>query len=231
MYAAFPGHDEALAQLSEIADRVDIDLDLGKRHFPVVPAARRARRPRRTCASCASRACASATATHPPPGGAASGSSTSCGIINQLGFASYFLIVWDFVRFARETGIPATARGSACGALVSYVLVPQPRLTRSKYDLLFERFLDPNRTEAPDIDIDFCKDRRDEVIEYVKEKYGEANVAQIGTFGTLAAQAAIKRRRPRAGHAARRGSTQVAKLVPDAAATSRSTRRSRRSPS
>ena len=122
-------------------------------------------------------------------------------VINKLGFPNYFLIVWDFVRYAREQGIPATARGIGVGALVSYVLYLS-HVCPLKYDLLFERFLDPNRTEAPDIDIDFCKDRRGEVIEYVKEKYGEANVAQIGTFGTLAAKAAIKRRRPRARHAA-----------------------------
>ena len=99
--------------------------------------------------------------------------------------------MWDFVRFAREQDIPATARGSGVGSLVAYALVPEPRLP-AEVRLLFERFLDENRREAPDIDIDFCQDRRGEVIEYVKEKYGEANVAQIGTFGTLAARAAIR---------------------------------------
>ena len=108
-----------------------------------------------------------------------------------MGFASYFLIVWDFVRYAREQGIPASARGSACGALVSYLL-KLSHVCPLKYDLLFERFLDPNRSEAPDIDIDLCQERRYEVIEYVKNKYGEANVAQIGTFGTITAKAAIK---------------------------------------
>ncbi|MFO0956912.1 MAG: DNA polymerase III subunit alpha [Isosphaeraceae bacterium] len=113
------------------------------------------------------------------------------GIINRMGFASYFLIVWDFVRFAREQGIPNSARGSACGALVSYLLYLS-HVCPIKYDLLFERFLDPNRSEAPDIDIDLCKERRYEVIEYVRRKYGADNVAQIGTFGTMAAKAAIK---------------------------------------
>ena len=108
-----------------------------------------------------------------------------------MGFASYFLIVWDFVRFARQQGIPASARGSACGAVVSYVL-QLCHVDPLEYDLLFERFLDPNRAEAPDIDIDFCQDRREEVIAYVKQKYGEASVAQIATFGTMAAKAAIK---------------------------------------
>ena len=105
-------------------------------------------------------------------------------MINKLGFPNYFLIVWDFVRFARERNIPATARGSGVGSLVAYALYLS-HVCPLKYDLLFERFLDVNRNEAPDIDIDFCKDRRGEVIQYVKDKYGEANVAQIGTFGTL----------------------------------------------
>ncbi len=113
------------------------------------------------------------------------------GIINRMGFASYFLIVWDFVRFGREVGIPSSARGSACGALVSYLL-ELSHVCPLKYDLLFERFLDPNRAEAPDIDIDLCQERRYEVIEYVRRTYGESNVAQIGTFGTMAAKAAIK---------------------------------------
>ncbi len=93
-----------------------------------------------------------------------------------MGFASYFLIVWDFVRFAREAGIPNSARGSACGAIVSYLL-ELSQVCPLKYDLLFERFLDPSRSEAPDIDIDLCKERRYEVIEYVRQKYGAANVA------------------------------------------------------
>jgi len=99
--------------------------------------------------------------------------------------------VWDFVRFAVEKGIPCTARGSGVGSLVCYAL-RMSHVCPLKYDLLFERFLDESRLEAPDIDIDFCKQRRGEVIQYVKDKYGEANVAQIGTFGTLAARAAIR---------------------------------------
>ena len=113
------------------------------------------------------------------------------GVIDKLGFPNYFLIVWDFVRHAREHGIPATARGSGVGALVCYALYLS-HVCPIEFDLLFERFLDESRREAPDIDIDFCKQRRGEVIRYVKDKYGEANVAQIGTFGTLAARAAIK---------------------------------------
>ena len=113
------------------------------------------------------------------------------GVIETLGFPNYFLIVWDFVRYAREQDIPATARGSGVGSLVAYALYLS-HVCPLQYDLLFERFLDVSRLEAPDIDIDFCKDRRGEVIQYVKQKYGEANVAQIGTFGTLKARAAIR---------------------------------------
>src|SRR5258708_10421825 len=108
-----------------------------------------------------------------------------------MGFASYFLIVADFVHFAVENGIACSARGSACGALVSYVL-KLSHVDPLEYDLLFERFLDLNRSEAPDIDIDFCQEGREEVIAYVRQRYGEASVAQIGTFGTMAARAAIK---------------------------------------
>src|SRR5208283_644242 len=91
----------------------------------------------------------------------------------------------------RGQGIPATARGSGVGSLVAYGLYLS-HVCPLRYDLLFERFLDENRREAPDIDIDFCQQRRGEVIQYVKEKYGMENVAQIGTFGTLAARAAIR---------------------------------------
>ena len=113
------------------------------------------------------------------------------GVINKLGFANYFLICWDFVVQARKRNIPATARGSGVGAIVCYALYLS-HVCPIKYGLLFERFLDENRLEAPDIDIDFCKESRGEIIRYVKEKYGEECVAQIGTFGTMAAKAALK---------------------------------------
>ena len=189
MYTAFPHQAEAVARSQEIANRVDINLDLKTRHFPVFT---------------------------PPPGltdvqhlreVALEGLkwrygenpepkyhdrlNFELGVIEKMGFASYFLIVWDFARVARDKGIPCSARGSACGAIVAYVLGLSD-VCPIKYDLLFERFLDPNRTEAPDIDIDFCQERRELVIQYVKEKYGYANVAQIGTFGTLKAKAAVR---------------------------------------
>ena len=104
-------------------------------------------------------------------------------------FCSYFLIVWDFCNYARENGIPVGARGSGVGTMVGYLL-GLCNVDPIKYGLLFERFMDPSRNEMPDIDIDICQDGRGKVIDYVRKKYG--HVAQIITFGTLAAKAACK---------------------------------------
>ncbi len=113
-------------------------------------------------------------------------------IIQQMQFSGYFLIVWDFIRYAREHNIPVgPGRGSAAGSLVSYSLGITD-LDPLQHELLFERFLNPERISMPDIDIDFCMNRRGEVIDYVTRKYGRENVAQIITFGTMAAKAAIK---------------------------------------
>jgi len=113
-------------------------------------------------------------------------------IIQQMKFSGYFLIVWDFVRYAREHQIPVgPGRGSAAGSLVSYSLGITD-LDPLQYELFFERFLNPERVSMPDIDMDFCMNRRGEVINYVTQKYGRENVAQIITFGTMAAKAAIK---------------------------------------
>src|SRR5437867_2704319 len=114
------------------------------------------------------------------------------GIIQQMRFSGYFLIVWDFIRYAKEHNIPVgPGRGSAAGSLVSYSLGITD-LDPLQHELLFERFLNPERISMPDIDIDFCMNRRGEVIDYVTRKYGRENVAQIITFGTMAAKAAIK---------------------------------------
>ncbi|MBS4959670.1 MAG: DNA polymerase III subunit alpha [Clostridiales bacterium] len=112
--------------------------------------------------------------------------------IETMGYVDYFLIVWDFIRFAKENGIiVGPGRGSAAGSMVSYCL-NITTIDPLKYDLIFERFLNPERVSMPDIDVDFCFERRQEVIDYVVQKYGEDHVAQIVTFGTLAARAAIK---------------------------------------
>ncbi|MBK7032138.1 MAG: DNA polymerase III subunit alpha [Ignavibacteria bacterium] len=113
-------------------------------------------------------------------------------VIKRMGYAGYFLIVWDFIRAAREMGVRVgPGRGSAAGSLIAYAL----RITDIdplKYDLLFERFLNPDRVSMPDIDVDFSDDKRERVIEYVKEKYGADSVAQIITFGTLSSRAVLK---------------------------------------
>jgi DNA polymerase-3 subunit alpha len=197
MYDSFPGHEGAVARTQEIADKVHIELDLGRRHFPTY-AITDGTSPedllRQLCL----------TGLKDRYQGneemLKDGELTQVvmdrldrelGVINKLGFPNYFLIVWDFVRESRELGVPTTARGSGVGAIVCYALYLS-HVCPLKYDLLFERFLDENRLEAPDIDIDFCKERRGEIIRFVKDKYGEDNVAQIGTFGTLAARAAIR---------------------------------------
>ncbi len=114
------------------------------------------------------------------------------GIITTMGFASYFLIVWDFIKYARDHDIPVgPGRGSAVGSVVSYCLKITD-LDPIKFNLFFERFLNPDRISMPDIDTDFCVERRDEVIAYVTEKYGKDRVAQIVTFGTMAARAAVR---------------------------------------
>src|SRR6204780_4303160 len=113
-------------------------------------------------------------------------------MIQKMRFAGYFLIVWDFIRYARAQGIPVgPGRGSAAGSLVSYALQITD-VDPLQYDLLFERFLNPERISMPDIDIDFCMRRRGEVIEYVRKKYGAERVAKIITFGTMAAKAVLK---------------------------------------
>ncbi len=114
------------------------------------------------------------------------------GIIRRMGYVDYFLIVWDFIRYARDHGISVgPGRGSAAGSLVSYTL-GITKLDPIKYNLLFERFLNPERVSMPDIDIDFCFERRQEVIDYVVRKYGKDRVVQIVTFGTLAARGVIR---------------------------------------
>ena len=135
------------------------------------------------------------------------------GIIHRMGFANYFLVVWDFIRFAREKGIlVGPGRGSSAGSIVTYSL-GITALDPLKHDLIFERFLNPSRISMPDIDIDFADDRRGEVIEYVVDKYGSDRVAQIVTFGTLAAKAAVRD----VGRAMGRSfneTDRVAKLIP-----------------
>lgn len=113
-------------------------------------------------------------------------------VIDKMGYSGYFLIVWDFINFSRKRGIPVgPGRGSAAGSIVSYLL-GITSIDPLKYNLLFERFLNPERVSMPDIDVDLCYNRRKEVVDYIVDKYGANHVAQIITFGTLAAKAAVK---------------------------------------
>lgn len=212
MYAAFPGLEDAVARSQEIANRADIDLDLKSRHFPVFVTP-----DNKTDIDYLRELCEQGMIWRYGADGITQAHrdrlTFELNVIQKMGYASYFLIVWDFVRFAMERGIPCSARGSACGAIVAYVL-GLSHVCPLEYDLLFERFLDPSRTEPPDIDIDFCRDRRQDVIDYTKQKYGEQNVSQIGTFGTLKAKAAI-RDVGRALSVPLKRVDEVAKMVPD----------------
>ncbi len=189
MYGLFPHHADAVKRSQEIADKVDIQLDFKKRHFPVFQTPKKVSEDAYLKQLCEKGV--RERYGENPPQAVWDRLEHELKIIAKMKYSAYFLIVWDFVRFAREKGIPSTARGSGCGAVVAYALYLS-HVCPIEYDLLFERFLDENRTEPPDIDIDFCQERRELVIEYVKEKYGRDSVAQIGTFGTLAAKAALK---------------------------------------
>ncbi len=134
------------------------------------------------------------------------------GVIKQKGYAKYFLVVGDLLREARERGILTTIRGSVAGSLTTYVL-GITNVNPLEYNLPFERFLNPERPSAPDIDMDFADNRRDEIIEYAKEKYGADKVAQIGTFGTMMARAAVRDVARALGLSYSVGDT-IAKLIP-----------------
>ena len=197
MYEKFPGLEDAVARSQQIADSVDIDLELGKHFFPKFECP-----DQKTPMEYLRELCIKGLRERyeGDPERIVDGELSDevmarldreLGVIETLGYPTYFLIVWDFVEHARGKGISATARGSGVGAIVCYALYLS-HVCPLRFDLLFERFLDESRTEPPDIDIDFEKERRIEVIDYVKERYGHEMVCQIGTFGTLAARAAIK---------------------------------------
>ena len=200
MYAAFPGHEEAAAaEPGDRRQRSTSSWTSASGTSPRFTPPREQDAERLPARAVPGRACSERYADKPER--CADGELSpdvldrldhELDVINQLGFANYFLIVWDFVRFARERDIPCHGPRLGRGLAGVATRLQLSHVCPLEYDLLFERFLDASRLEAPDIDIDFCKDRRGEVIEYVKEKYGEANVAQIGTFGTLAARAAIR---------------------------------------
>jgi DNA polymerase-3 subunit alpha len=180
---------EALRSTVEIAERCELELELGKYRYPRFDV------PEGETADSYLRKLVEAGALErygeiTPK--VRERIDSELGIIERMDFPGYMLIVWDLVRFARERDIPVgPGRGSAAGSVVSYCL-SITKLDPFRYDLIFERFMNEGRNEMPDIDLDFCQSRRDEMIDYVTRKYGRDRVAQIITFGTMAARAAIR---------------------------------------
>jgi DNA polymerase III alpha subunit len=191
MAAMFGELPESLRSTLDIAEMVDFQLEMGKYHLPPfdVPEGY-------TAQSYLRMLCDRGLLEHYPPehpqhAQAVRQLDYELGVIHQMGFDTYFLIVWDLCRFARERGIWWNVRGSAAGSIVSYCL-GLTQLNPLQYGLIFERFLNPGRVSMPDIDLDFPDDQRHEMIEYTVRKYGSERVAQIITFGTLGARAAIR---------------------------------------
>ncbi|GMK38465.1 DNA-directed DNA polymerase [Paenibacillus sp. CCS19] len=191
MAALFRHVPEAIANTLEIADKCHLELTLGRAALPTfrpVPEGM-------TSADYLEELCLSGLEERyegMPSAEAKERLQYELAVIERMGYSDYFLIVWDFIRFSHERGIrTGPGRGSSAGSLVAYVLHITD-VDPLKYKLLFERFLNPERISMPDIDIDFNDERRDEVIAYVSAKYGEEHVAQIITFGTMAAKAAVR---------------------------------------
>ncbi|HKS07058.1 MAG TPA: DNA polymerase III subunit alpha [Gemmatimonadaceae bacterium] len=188
--ALFPGHDDVLTNTVRIADETNILFDK-QYHVPAFPLPPDAKSENELLVREATAGC-EARYGSPLPAHVRERLTYELDVVTKTGYAGYFLIVADFIRAARERGIPVgPGRGSAAGSIVAYGL----RITDVDpltYDLLFERFLNPERVSMPDIDVDFCEERRSEVIDYVRQKYGRECVGQIITFGTLKSRAAIK---------------------------------------
>ena len=208
-FAAWP---ESIATTLEIAERCAVDIELGKMLIPHFPA------PDGESEESYLRRLASAGLRErygePVPAAAQERLQMELGVIEKMGFCAYFLIVWDFVKFAKDNGIAVgPGRGSAAGSIVSYAL----RITDVdplEYDLLFERFLNAERISMPDIDIDFSVKGRDRVMQYVADKYGRDSVAQIVTFGRMLPRAATRDAARVLGHDYGAGD-RIAKLIPE----------------
>lgn len=185
----FGGYDGALANTVKIAERCNVEFEFGKLHLPEFPMPDGLSADeylRRLCEEKLSYRFREVTAE------VKERLDFELSVIGKMDYASYFLIVWDFINYARQNEIPVgPGRGSAAGSIVAYLL-GITNIDPLKYGLLFERFLNPERVTMPDIDIDFCYVKRAKVIDYVAERYGADHVAQIITFGTMAAKAAIR---------------------------------------
>jgi DNA polymerase III subunit alpha len=192
MREIFHDFPEAITNTLEIGERCHVDLEFGRSKYPEYPIAAGKTREgylRELCYQ----------GLRERYGERATNDSEllkrleyELGVLEKTGFVSYLLIVWDFIHFAKERGIPVgPGRGSAAGSMVAYVLGITD-IDPLQYGLIFERFLNPDRVSPPDIDVDFCEARRGEVLEYVREKYGERRVAQIITFGKLKAKSVVR---------------------------------------
>ena len=185
----FESHPEAITNTKKIADMCDVTFEFGKMHMPEFVA------PFGLDNEAYLRQLSIEGLNKKKPDASQEYKdrlNLELDMVGNMGYIDYFLIVWDFIKYAKDRGIPVgPGRGSAAGSLVAYSL-DITDVDPLKYNLLFERFLNPERISMPDIDIDFCYERRHEVIEYVIEKYGTDRVAQIITFGTMAARAAIR---------------------------------------
>src|SRR5881392_1921034 len=192
MRELFRDFPEAIANTLEIGERCHLDLEFGRSKYPEYPApAGKSREEylRELCYEGLRQRYGERAASDPE---LIKRLDYELGVFEKTGFVSYLLIVWDFIHFAKEKDIPVgPGRGSAAGSMVTYVLGITD-IDPLQYGLLFERFLNPDRVSPPDIDIDFCEARRGEVLEYVRQKYGERRVAQIITFGKLKAKSVVR---------------------------------------
>jgi DNA polymerase-3 subunit alpha len=192
MRALFPGHPEAISNTLEIADRINLTLEFGVSKYPEYPVPENKTREaylRELCATGLRARFGDRAQTDPE---LSKRLDYELGVLETAGFVSYFLIVWDFIHFAKQQGIPVgPGRGSAAGSLAAYVLGITD-IDPLQFGLIFERFLNPERVSPPDIDVDFCKDRRGEVLEYVRQKYGDRRVSQIVTFNKMNAKSAVR---------------------------------------
>ncbi len=185
----FPGCDEAFENTAKIADRCNLEFTFHEYHLPSFPVPEGYTNEeyfREICMKGFQERYAD------PPQEYIGRLEYEIGVISRMGYVNYYLIVWDFIRYAKEQGIPVgPGRGSGAASIVAYCM-HITEVDPMKYALIFERFLNPERVSMPDFDTDFCQERRGEVIEYVMRKYGADHVAQIATFGTMAARGAIR---------------------------------------